>query len=65
MGLILILEPLASPNFALLTVASGSATLIAAVPGFVSMAVLLILIAAREGLIRLLFAWTVRRTREG
>ncbi len=65
---VLLVLPLAqpdSPNFALLNAAAGSATLLTLVPGFVSVLILVVLIAARELLIRALFAWTVRRAREG
>jgi len=40
-SLILILEPVTSPNFALLNAAAGSATLLAAAPGFASLVILL------------------------
>jgi hypothetical protein len=60
-----VLVPLASPNFALLNAVAGTATLLAAAPGLIGLALLAGVLAAREGLIRYLFAWTVRRAREG
>jgi hypothetical protein len=57
--------PLAPLNLALLNVVAGSSAALAAVPGFESLIFVVGMIAAREGLIRTLFAWTVRRAHEG
>jgi hypothetical protein len=59
------LAPLASPNFALLNAAAGSATLLTIAPRLESVIVVAGMIAGREILIRALFAWSVRRAREG
>jgi hypothetical protein len=57
--------PLDPPNFVLLNVTAGSATLVAVAPEFFSVLVIVGLIVIREMLIRALFAWSVRRAREG
>jgi hypothetical protein len=64
-SLAFVLAPLASPNFALLNAIAGSATLLAIAPGFTSLFLIIALIVLREGLIRALFAWLLRRAREG
>jgi hypothetical protein len=58
------LAPLASPNFALLNAAEGSATLLTVAPRLDSVIIVVGIIAGRELLIRALFDWSVRRARE-
>jgi hypothetical protein len=65
LAFMIVLVPLASPNFALLNAVAGTATLLTAAPGLIGLALLVGTFAVREGLIRFLFAWTVGRAREG
>jgi hypothetical protein len=65
LAFMIVLVPLASPNFALLNAVAGTATLLTAAPGLVGLAVLVGTLAVREGLIRFLFAWAVSRARRG
>jgi hypothetical protein len=49
----------------LLNAVAGTATLLTVAPGLIGLALLIGTLAAREGLIRFLFAWAVSRAREG
>ncbi len=65
LAFMIVLVPLASPNFAVLNAVAGTATLLTAAPGLISLVLLVGTLAIREGLIRFLFAWSVSRAREG
>lgn len=54
-----------SPYVAVSTTITGSTILLPAIPGIASLLVVILLAVGREGLMRLLLAWTLQRTHEG
>lgn len=63
--LVVSIAPFTLPYFAVLNAVAGSSTVLAADPALASLAFVVGSVVLREGLIRVLFGWTVRRAHEG